>query len=174
MDTGQVEFNRDNSIELVTSILLEYQIINTVDVNLEEKKLKVSFLIDGQLTDDSWLSKKKKILQSFNLFNKFEDREDQSLFLYKEDYQDLTRLNLIRKLQGSSKNELDFIIKVVQEVFSDRLLSNNYSYATTTKNTIDSLLEKISKDNVLTEAGEKYLGFIEDDKVLVFNKSNKN
>ncbi|PRX31012.1 hypothetical protein BX659_10644 [Orenia metallireducens] len=174
METNKVNLNRDNSIELLTSILLEYPIINTVDINLEEKSLKISFLIDEEITYESWLNQKRKIEQHFRLFNKFKKKNKQNIIVTKDDYNGLTRLNLSRDLEGCSKNELDFIISVLKEIFEDKLLKNQNFYYAKGASAIDSLLEEVSKDNLLEDMGREYLGFIEEDKVLVFNKNRNN
>jgi hypothetical protein len=174
METNKIKLNRDNSIELLTSILLEYPIINTVDINLEEKNLKISFLIEEEITYESWVNQKRKIEQNFRLFNKFKKKDNQNILLSKDDYNGLTRLNLIRDLEGCSKNELDFIISVLKRIFEDKLLKNQNFYYSNGSSAIDSLLEEVSKDNLLKDKGHEYLGFIEEDRVLVFNKNRNN
>lgn len=166
--------NQDNSIDLLTSILLEYPAINTVDINLEEKLLKITFLIYGQVTDDSLLKKIKKLEQNFRLFNKFNKKDKQNLIISKNIYKELTKLTLIRKLTESSEGELDFIIKVVKDLFKEDLLGNEYIYSPTTNGVIDSLLEKILQEKERGESNLEYLGFIEEDKILVFNKNKRN
>jgi|GEM_PF-2836076 len=174
METNKIKLNRDNSIELLTSILLEYPLINTVDINLEEKSLKISFLIEKEITYESWIDQKRKIEQNFRLFNRFKKKDNQNIILSKDDYSGLTRLNMIRDLEGCSKNELDFIISVLEGIFDDKLLKNQNFYYSKGSSTIDSLLEEVSKDNLLEDMGREYLGFIEEDKVLVFNKNRNN
>ncbi|WP_018247561.1 hypothetical protein [Orenia marismortui] len=173
MKSNKLKLDKDNSVELVTSILITYPTINTVDINLENKGLEISFLIDYSMTDNSWLDKKSKLEQNFRLFNKFQNRTNQTVKFIKDDYEDLSRLKFIRSLDQCSENELSFMIQVIENIFGDKLLKNENLYPSSAFSSIDQLLERVRKENIQEQKGDEYLGFIEEDKVLVFNKNRK-
>ncbi|TDX52906.1 hypothetical protein [Orenia marismortui] len=173
MKSNKLKLDKDNSVELVTSILITYPTINTVDINLENKGLEISFLIDHSMTDNSWLDKKSKLEQNFRLFNKFQNRTNQNVKFIKDDYEDLSRLKFIRSLDQCSENELSFMIQVIEDIFGDKLLKNENLYPSSAFSSIDQLLERVRKENIQEQKGDEYLGFIEEDKVLVFNKNRK-
>ncbi|MCK8817759.1 hypothetical protein MWH28_10340 [Natroniella sulfidigena] len=162
----------DSSVDLVTSILLKYPVINTVNINLEERELEISFLVEEVGTDISWEEEKAYLIRNFNLFNKFQNKAGAGIKLQinRENYCGLSKVNLVRNLNELSQQEMDFMIKLIKETFAERLLKNQLheqSFSFDLVKSIDGILAQIEE----LEYREKYLGFREKDKILVFNKN---
>ncbi|MCK8826540.1 hypothetical protein MWH25_02085 [Natroniella acetigena] len=162
----------DSSIELLTSILLKYPVINTVNINLEERELEISFLIEDSITDINWKKEQDYLMRNFNLFNKFQKNNinDINLQINRESYSELSKINLVRNLNELSQQEIDFMIKLIKEVFGEMLLENqlhNQNFSFDLADSIDGMLAQIEQ----LEYREKYLGFREEDRILVFNKN---
>lgn len=170
MNADKLNSSFDSSVELLTSILLKYPVINTVDINLEKKELKMSFLVNELITDDSWLEKRKFLYRNFKLFKKLQNQQKGSLKIIKEDYKQLVRINFIRDLVALSHKEINFMIKKIKDVFKDKLLQDKEEYFSKTKNPINKLLDDVK--NAKFKESYQYLAFREEGKILVFDKSN--
>ncbi|WP_408955927.1 hypothetical protein [Natroniella sp. ANB-PHB2] len=162
----------DSSIELLTSILLNYPVINTVNINLEERELEISFLVEDPITDISWEEVQDYLMCNFNLFNKLQkrDRDLIKFQIIKESYSDLSKISLVRNLNKLSQQEMDFMIKLIKETFGEKLLENqlyDQNLSFDLAESIDGMLAQIEQ----LEYREKYLGFREEDRILVFNKN---
>ena len=162
----------DESVDLLTSILVKYPVINTVDLNFTNKLITISFLIDDVITYDSWQKQKEVLKKNFRLYNKFENKKTTKFKLVKNDYQNLTKIDLIRSLKDLSNQELDFMIKVIKNNFTNKILQNEEMYYKEQLESIDKLLQEINQSN-FQKKEINYLAFREEDRVLIFDKNNK-
>ncbi|WP_027339188.1 hypothetical protein [Halonatronum saccharophilum] len=172
MKKDQLKLSQDDNIELLTSILLEYPLVNTIDMNLDEKWYKLSFLIDDSLTDESWEKKKKLIEQNFRLFNKLQKQSSEGLKLERYNYEVINKVMLTRDLEGASQKELDFIVSLIKRSFSGKLLEKEENYFSIAQSSIDGLLDKVKDYKPINKVGLEYSGFREEGKIMVFDKSS--
>lgn len=165
--------NEEKGVKLLISMLLRYPIIDLLDVDLTENQIIFTFFLANKDKANNESKKKLKLFKkSLNCFNQLEEINQQEFSIKSTEYKQLFKIDLAYKVFCLTQKKLDFIIKLITEIFKKEIHLDKFNLAK--NNSFESL------DNLLTviEAEQEksyeftYLAFREEDKIKVFNKAN--
>ncbi len=165
--------NEDKGVKLLISMLLRYPMIDLLDVDLTENQVIFSFFLQKEEGVGDEIKKKLKLFKrSLNCFNQLEELSKKEFSIKSIDYKELLKIDLVYKVFCLTQKKLDFIIKLITEIFEKEIHLDKFNLAK--QNSFESL------DNLLTviEAEQEenyeftYLAFREGDKIKIFNKAN--
>ncbi|SJZ31184.1 hypothetical protein [Selenihalanaerobacter shriftii] len=161
-----------DSMELIISILIRYPQINKVDIEPNSKELSFTFLIEKELREDEIEKINHKLKQSLELFSRLANVSSDSFKINFKDYGGLTKIKVTTGILSLTKDKISFVIKFIYNEFKESLLSDVFEVVSSQEPTyheevIDDILSS------LKQKGTKraLVGFREEDKVLVFDRS---
>ncbi|HEX3015399.1 MAG TPA: hypothetical protein VHQ46_03345 [Desulfobacteria bacterium] len=115
---GQVS----DGVGLLISILLRYPEIGTINVDQELQLLKLTFFLNKELTAAQQFV--KPLSEAISLFNELEGRECRVCELCFRDNEGFLALEVKRDIETVTYNELNLLIDILREDFSDSLLTD--------------------------------------------------
>jgi len=157
---------------LIISMLVRYPEIGTINFNPDANSLKLTFMISGIPTASEFESSKCLIVNSIAAYHMLQGITDINVDIELSSYEQVAMLTFIRDVQTLSRGEINLVIKLLRERFSDRLVTDHN----------DAMMEEdlLFQDEVIEDMLESMrkqyndhhslIGIREDGRVFVFNK----
>ncbi|MGM0501480.1 MAG: hypothetical protein ACQERJ_03030 [Bacillota bacterium] len=161
------EGSAEYSIDLLTQMLIEYPMINNVNIDLQSSSLEMTFLIKVKITEEKLSNFKMDIFKKIKIFNKLCKNENFTFKLFKENYNKVTKLKLISQLENLNESKIDFVIKRIKEEYESDLLIEKTNSNLFKKSSIEDLLLKAKR-----EKNDKYFGFREKNKIFIYDTTS--
>ncbi|MBM7556021.1 hypothetical protein [Halanaerobacter jeridensis] len=153
----------NNSVDLLTTILINYSVINKVNINCND--LDLFFLVQKKITNNEWRETVKLIQQQYRVFNKLEGYKNTCLKIKMDNYQDLTTIKLSTRLKYLTSEQIKILVIILEKIFLSELVQedlNMYEYKSTSLTELLSLVKR--------EANNNYLAYKEENKIFVYHK----
>lgn len=157
---------------LIISMLVRYPEIGTINFNPEVNSLKLTFMISGIPTAGDFESSKSLIVNSIAAYHMLQGIANIKVDIELSSYEQVAMLTFIRDVQTLSRGEINLVIKLLRELFGDRLVADHN----------DAMMEEdlLFQDEVIEDMLESMrkqyndhhslIGIREDGRVFVFNK----
>ncbi len=166
---------KDSSIShvanLLTSILLCYPEIATINLDPKSRIVKFTFYLSNSVSDETLKIFEQHLQQSLNTYYYLEKRDAEvySLVFHVLDF--FTTIEFQRDVQSLSQKEIALITVLLKEEFGSQLVTEEddelmIDDLTVDKELIGYMLENAKK----TSSNTKLIALRDEGKVLVFNK----
>lgn len=156
------------SIDLLTSILIDYVVINKAVLDVTTKKLSLFFLKQGNITQQKWQEKKELIQKKYRIFNKLEGYNDTELEVAKKSHDQVTTIKASNKLVNIKSAQINFIVAMMKNTFTNEWVEEKTNINKYDFNATSELLKQAKK-----ESESSYLAYKEGNKIFVFNLTKK-
>jgi hypothetical protein len=164
------EYLSPNHGSLLASILIRYPQIGTLQVLSHSRCMRFGFFIKGLSDSEPFLEFSRQLSDSIEALIFLTGRQLRVLDMQVSRYEDFSVLELDRDMSSISLQEISLIISLLQEYFGEKLFGSDEATEedlTWHDDFIQHMLEDINNDTPLQEL----IGFREDGRILVFNKS---
>ncbi len=157
---------------LIISMLVRYPEIGTINFNPEANSLKLTFMISGIPTVEEFESTKRLIINSIAAYHMLQGITDNNVDIELSSYEKVAMVTFIREVQTLSRGEINLVIKLLREHFSDRLVTDHNDAMLEEdllfqEEVIEDMLENVRKQY---NDHHSLIGIREDGRVFVFNK----
>ncbi|MBP2663182.1 MAG: hypothetical protein H6Q71_1130 [Firmicutes bacterium] len=171
-ELSQTDQQVSDGANLIISMLVRYPEIGTINFNPEVNLLKLTFMVSGIPTYGEFERTKQLIINSIAAYHMLEGIADISIDIELSSYEQVAIVTVIRDVQTLTRGEINLMIKLLQERFSERLVTDHN----------DSMLEEdlLFQEAVIEDMLENMreqdndhhnlIGIREDGRVFVFNK----
>ncbi len=160
-----------DSVGLLISILVRYPEVSTINFFPEKQLLKFTFIYSRVLADNELASLKERLLNSIEVYNLLEGRENLLVAINHNVCDNLTMIEVQRDVNSLAQEEITLIVELFRQYLNSNLVTEEN----------DRLIEEdiIAQEEMIEHmlqsikgsAENKYLfAFREEGKVLVFNK----
>jgi hypothetical protein len=162
--------NVTNGISLMVSILVRYPEISALYFDPKSHTLKFTFLVMGSMSSDRKADFQHILNLSLDVFHRIDGNKKHKTNIRFEDFDDVTRIEIIRNTETLSQEEISMIIQLVESNFPDKLVVDRNE----TMMEEDLLLQEEIIDTMLldlkTHTQERnFIAYREDGRVMVFN-----
>ena len=160
-----------DGVNLLTSILVRYPEVATVNFDPEQQLLTFTFILSRPLTDDDLAALREKLLASIDVYNWLEGRQVRHATVTQIPGAELSRVEVRRDVESLEREE----ISVIVEIFRQYLRKDLVTEANEPLAGEDVLFQEEVIDQSLhglKEAGEGRVvyAFRDEGRVLVFDK----
>lgn len=157
---------------LLISMLVRYPEIGTINFNPEADSIKLTFMISGIPTAGDFESLKRLIINSIAAYHLLEGANDSCIDVELSSYEQVAMLTVMRDVRTLSRGEIDLMIKLLRDRFSERLVADQNDAMLEEdllfqEEVIEDMLENMRKQY---NDGHSLIGIREDGRVFVFNK----
>lgn len=159
------------SVGLLISILVCYPEVAAINFDPEKQLLRFTFIYAKVLEDKELNLIKRKLLQSVEVYNMLEGKENSVVFLNSQVCGHLTFIEVQRDVKTLIREEITLIMELFRQFFSDDLVTEGDGHfieedIIAQEEMIGHMLERMKGTSQ-----EKYLfAFREQGKVLVFDR----
>lgn len=162
-----------NSMSLIAFLLVRYPEIGSVRYDPEQKTMQFSFMLVKALDYEALALFKEKLNLSLSSISQLQGRE---IGLLQVDYTEdggLGFLEITRDIDSLSQEEIALIIGIIQQFFEGFLLLDQEE--TTGEEDVllqEEMIEHMLEDLKDSRQEKKLIGFREEGRVLIFNRTN--
>jgi hypothetical protein len=162
-----------NSMSLIAFLLVRYPEIGSVSFDPEQKTMQFSFVL-VKLLDQADLDRfTEQLMLSLNSMAQLQNREMGQLQVACNEDEGLSFLEITRNLNSLSQEEIGLIIGVVQQFFEGILLLDQEETAQEEDVLLqEEMIEHMLEDLKDSRQEKKLIGFREEGRVLIFNRTN--
>ncbi|MBM7854478.1 hypothetical protein JOC37_000851 [Desulfohalotomaculum tongense] len=159
------------TVNLLTSILVRYPEISTINFNPEKKTLKLNFIFADVLEESELKSLQEFIRDSIEAYNMLERKKANILKISSQIIESLTIIQIERDIDTLVQGEIALIIQSLHQAGKTNIITENPEtfYEDDLKfqeEMIEAMLENVKSCN----KGKPLFAFRADGRVLVFNK----
>lgn len=160
-----------DSVGLLTSILLCYPEVGTINYEPQKHMLKLNFMLHKMLNEGEWAGFRNEFLECLTAFWQLQEFEPLVVRVDHIDFEGLAVIEVQRDVETLSQEEISLTIGVVKEFFGNDLVAEEDTPALEEdfwgrEELVAHLLENV-KGAIPTR---RLIAFREQGRVLVFNK----
>lgn len=162
-----------NSMSLIAFLLVRYPEIGSVRFDPEQKTLQFSFMLVKAVSNEELTLFKEKLILSLGSMSQLQGREMGQLQIgYNEDGE-LGFLEIIRDVGSLSQEEIALIIGIVQQYFEGFIMLDQEENSQEEDVLLqEEMIEHMLEDLKDSRQEKKLIGFREEGRVLIFNRTN--
>jgi len=160
-----------DSVNLLTSILVRYPEVATVNLDPDQQLLTLTFILSRPVSGDALASLREKLLTGIDVFNWLEGRSVRNATVVHLPGEQLTRMEIKRDVESLEREEIGLIVEILRQYLKNDLVTETGEPlagedALFQEEVIDQSLQ------VLKEAGRGkcLFAFRDEGRVLVFDK----
>ncbi|HYH04598.1 MAG TPA: hypothetical protein VEC37_16015 [Bacillota bacterium] len=162
-----------NSMSLIAFLLVRYPEIGSVRYDPEQKTMQFSFMLVKALDDEALALFKEKLTLSLSSISQLQGREMGLLQVNYTEDGDLGFLEITRDVDSLSQEEIALIIGIIQQFFEGFLLLDQEDTAGEEDVLLqEEMIEHMLEDLKDSRQEKKLIGFREEGRVLIFNRTN--
>jgi hypothetical protein len=162
-----------NSMSLIAFLLVRYPEIGSVSFDPEQKTMQFSFVLVKLLEQTDLALFTEQLTLSLNSMSQLQNREMGQLQVTCNEDEGLSFLEIVRDVDSLSQEEIGLIIGVVQQFFEGILLLDQEEAAEEEDVLLqEEMIEHMLEDLKDSRQEKKLIGFREEGRVLIFNRTN--
>ncbi len=160
-----------NGISLLISILVRYPEIGTINFNPRAHTLKFTFLLTENPAPAAFQRFAANVTLSLEVMGQMENKPVQTIALERNDFADITQIELTRDVDTLTQEEISLIIQLFRQEFTDALVTDyNDSLLEEDLAVQEELIDNMLEDLRGTKNDKNFYAFREEGRVMVFNK----
>jgi hypothetical protein len=162
-----------NSMSLIAFLLVRYPEIGSISFDPEQKTMQFSFVLVKLLEQTDLAQFTEQLTLSMNSMSLLQNREMGQLKVTCNEDEGLSFLEITRDVDSLSQEEISLIIGVVQQFFEGILLLDQEEAAQEEDVLLqEEMIEHMLEDLKDSRQEKKLIGFREEGRVLIFNRTN--
>ncbi|HEY8463508.1 MAG TPA: hypothetical protein VIM29_05710 [Bacillota bacterium] len=162
-----------NSMSLIAFLLVRYPEIGSVRFDPDQKTLQFSFMLTKTLNAEALTKYEEKLALSLDAMAQLQGREMGRLDIGYNEEGEMGFLEITRDIDSLSQEEIALIIGITQQLLGGILLLDQEEMAQEEDVVLqEEMIEHMLEDLKDSRQEKKLIGFREEGRVLIFNRTN--
>ncbi len=167
----QEDLEISDEVNLLISILVRYPEIASISIDPNTETISMSFMLSSVISEQSNNNIKLLFVDSIAALHKLKNIKSSTTDFTITNIEKMSIISVIRDVATMTKNEINLIISLLRDNFTDILIiDNNGSMLEEDLLVQDELIEDILTNMQQEHPINRLIGIREDGRVLVFNK----
>jgi hypothetical protein len=160
------------SVGLIMSILVRYPEVSSIKYDPELKEIRFALMVGRLLSDAEFAAFRETLRANIDAYAYVTNREELLLTLDKHVFDNITVVEIVRNVETLCQEEISLIIKLSQDAFGSALIVDEGELLSEDEFDIqDGIIDQILDSLKDYENEKKLIGFREEGRVMVFNKT---
>ncbi len=170
--TGQHGVEVTDSVGLLISILVRYPEVGTVNFDPEKRTLRLSFMLNTALIDETWAAYYQHLTECLDAYAKLVKAYSPQVTVEQSQYDNFSLIEIRRDVETLIQEEISLIIAITRNWFGEQLVVDDQETGLPEEEMqVQEELINHLLDNIRQGVYDKSLiAFREEGRVVVFNK----